>query len=147
MVRAVRHFGIVVRDMQAMLRFYRDLLGLTVQRDALESGVFVDTLLGLPGVEVRTVKLGLGTSGAVVELLEFRSHREAARAPRCIYSAGPTHLALTVDGLDAVYRELSTRGVRFISRPQTAPDQGARVAFCFDPEGTPVELVEVFPAP
>ena len=32
-VKAIRHTGIVVRDMQASLHFYRDLLGMTVERE------------------------------------------------------------------------------------------------------------------
>ena len=142
MVRNVRHFGIVVRDMDACLKFYRDLLGLQVRNDAVESGETMDAVLGLKDVQVRTVKMGAGESGALVELLEFRSPREKARAPGRLCSAGPRHLALTVEHLDRLYRALSAQGIRCLSEPRPSPDGSVRLAFCLDPEGNPVELVE-----
>ena len=37
----IRHFGIVVGDIEKSLHFYKDLLGFKIQRDMLEEGEFI----------------------------------------------------------------------------------------------------------
>ena len=142
-MKAVRHFGIVVRDMERSLPFYRDLLGLKIVSSMAESGAYLEQMLALPNARVHTVKMAAENGSALVELLEFESHPDESRQARTICSLGPTHVAFTVENLDAVFGRLSQQGVRFNSPPQRAPDGGAMVAFCRDPDGTPIELVEV----
>jgi catechol 2,3-dioxygenase-like lactoylglutathione lyase family enzyme len=141
-VRAVRHIGIVVRDAERSLSFYRDLLGLRVDSDQLEDGGFIETILALPGVRVRTVKLSAPEGPTLVELLEFEDGDSSGDAPPNLRRIGPTHAALTIAGLDSVYARLTGEGVRFLSPPQVSVDGRARVAFCADPDGTLLELVE-----
>ena len=141
-VRAVRHAGIVVRDAERSLAFYRDLLGLKVEVDQLERGDFIDSILGMPDVRVRTVKLSAAEGPTLLELLEFEDSEGATGDPGDLSRIGPTHSALTVDDLDGLYERLSAAGVRFVSAPQTSADGRARVAFCADPDGAMLELVE-----
>ena len=142
-MKAVRHFGIVVSDMERSLRFYRDLLGLKAVRVMDESGEYLDNMLSLQNVRVTTVKMSADSGSTVVELLEFKSHRPEEPAKHEVYSIGPSHIAFTVDDLDAVYRRLSETGVRFNAPPQLSLDGYAKVTFCQDPDGMPIELVEV----
>ena len=141
-VDAVRHVGVVVRDAERSLPFYRDLLGLRVEADQLESGEFIETILATPGVRVRTIKLSAPGSPTLVELLEFGDAEGGAAAPASLRRIGPTHAALTVRDLDALHARLTAAGVRFLSDPRVSDDGRARVAFCSDPDGTPLELVE-----
>jgi len=145
-VRGVRHFGIVVSDLERSLRFYRDLLGLKVVKVMDESGEYIDNMLSLQNVRVTTVKMSADSGSTLVELLEFRSHPRQPCGDREICSVGPSHVAFAVDDLDAVYRRLSQAGVCFTAPPQLSPDGHAKVTFCQDPDGTPVELVEVLGA-
>ena len=140
-IRAVRHVGIVVSDMERSLQFYRDLLGLEVARDLDESGAYLDAMLALESAHVRTVKLRVPPGETLVELLEFASPATEQRVPS-LTELGPTHLALTVSDLDDLYARLEAVGVRFTAPPQTSPDGAARVTFCVDPDGTPIELVQ-----
>jgi catechol 2,3-dioxygenase-like lactoylglutathione lyase family enzyme len=142
-MQEVRHIGIVVSDLERALRFYRDLLGLKVARVMEESGEYIDNLLELEGVRVTTVKMAAETGPTLIELLAFRSHRQDDAPKRELYTVGPSHMAFTVKDLDAVCRRLGEAGVRFTSGPQRSPDGYARVTFCRDPDGTPIELVEV----
>jgi predicted enzyme related to lactoylglutathione lyase len=57
---------------------------------------------------------------------------------------GPTHVALNVTNLDELYIRLSDAGVPFNAPPSMSPDGCAKVAFCQDPDGTFIELVELF---
>lgn len=138
----VRHIGIVVTDLDRSLRFYRDMLGLTIVRALDESGAYLDNMLALHDVRVTTVKLAGGDGPTLVELLRFASHAEPSTTARTPYTPGPTHVAFTVEDLDAVYERLLRDGVPFNALPQLSPDGSAKVTFCRDPDGTLVELVE-----
>lgn len=139
----VRHVGIVVNDLECALKFYRDLLGLKVVKIMDESGPYLDQLLSLQESRVTTVKMSAGNDTTLVELLEFKSHRLESQSLRPLYAPGPSHVAFTVEDIDELYRRLSAAGIRFNGRPQTSPDGCARVAYCLDPSGTAIELVQI----
>ncbi len=136
----LRHVGIVVRDLDRALKFYEDLLGFKVRHKELETGACLEKVLGLPEVEVTTVKM-VDPKGNGLELLQFHSH--AGTQARGLTDYGTTHLAVTVENLDALYKELLNQGIEFLSAPQTAPSGKAKLAFCKDPDGTFIELVEL----
>lgn len=141
---ALRHFGIVVQDLDRALDFYGGLLGLKVVRRMDEHGPFVDSILGREAVRVTTVKMGGSSGETLLELLKFHSPEVIEpENGRGLFSIGPTHLALTVGDLDALCERLQAAGVRFISPPKVSADGLAKVCFCSDPEGTPLELVQL----
>ena len=76
MIKEVRHFGIVVKNMENSLKFYKDLLGLKIVRDMNEHGDHLDNMLSLNNVQVRTVKLSANDNITLIELLEFKSHTD-----------------------------------------------------------------------
>ena len=141
-MKAVRHFGIVTNDIEKSLLFYRDLLGLKIRRDVLEGGEFVSTILGLKQVKVRTVKMLAENGDTLVELLEYQSHRGKERENYEIFDLGASHIAFTVKDVGEEYQRLQEKGIRFISSPQVSQDGKAKVAFCLDPNGVPIELVQ-----
>lgn len=123
-----------------MLHFYCDLLGFSVSKKMEEYGEYMDTLLSLRGIRVRTVKLAV-PSGGMVELLHFVSHPPTELWNRTIFDLGLSHIALTVSDLDGEYERLCRHHVEFLSPPIVS--KSAKVAFALDPEGGFVELVEV----
>ena len=141
LIKDIRHFGIVVSNLEKSLKFYRDLLGLKITRVMDESGKYIDNMLSLDSVQVKTVKMESANGGTLIELLEFKSpssnviHKE-------FFDIGASHVAFTVNNLDECYSFLSSSGIKFNSTPQISPDKKAKVAFCFDPDNTPIELVE-----
>lgn len=142
MIRNIRHTGIVVTDLERSLDFYCGLLGLTEKKRLEESGDYIDNMLALDGAHVTTVKLE-APDGNLIELLQFRSHARTRPAAPEACRIGITHVAFTVENLEAAYRKLTAAGVSFNAPPQRSPDGYAQVTFCRDPDGTLVELVEV----
>jgi len=140
MIKGLRHAGLVVKDVDKALYFYRDLLGFSIFKDALETGPFIEHILGIPGVKVRTIKMHCGKEG-LLELLDFNDKLIALKAKE-FTREGFTHIALTVNNISALYQDLKNAGVNFIATPRVSPDGRAKVAFCFDFEGNHVELVE-----
>jgi len=141
MIKDIRHTGIVVGDLKASLYFYRDLLGFQIAKQMEEAGNYIDNISSLRNVKVTTVKMTL-PSGQMVELLKYHSH-PAEQKTREICEVGISHIAFTVDDLDAEYERFKKEGIQFNSPPQLSPDGYAKVAFCRAPEGTLIELVEV----
>ena len=139
-MKNIRHFGVVTNDIENSLHFYRDLLGLKIKREMLEQGDFVSAILGLKNVKVRTIKMASDNGDTLVELLEYQSHKGRKRENYEIFDLGASHVAFTVDNADEEYERLGKEGVAFISAPQVSPDNKAKVAFCFDPNGVPIEL-------
>ncbi len=144
-MKAVRHFGVVVTDLEKSLHFYRDLLGLTIKRDMLEHGEFIDAISGMRNIKVRTVKMAADNGDTLVELLCYASHPRKARKNNELPNIGASHVAFTVENVDEEYKKLQEAGVRFNCPPQISVDGKAKVTFCYDPDGVPVELVQELP--
>lgn len=141
-MKAIRHTGIVVSDLERALHFYVELLGLKVTKRMDESGEYIDNISGLKNVMVTTVKMA-AEDGNLIELLYYHSHPRKPARSREIYETGISHIAFTVGNVDAEYERLSKAGVQFNSLPQKSPDGYAKVTFCRDPDGTLIELVEM----
>lgn len=139
---AIRHTGIVVSDMSRSLPFYRDLLGMEVWLDIVDDSPFLATLTEVPGARLRAVKLR-APDGVSIELLQYLSHPQVVPRERRSCDVGCNHVALQVQDIDALYERLTAAGIRFHAPPAGAPDGGARIAYCRDPEGVVVELVQV----
>ena len=117
-----------------------------------ESGQYLSGLLDLQDARATTVKLSppddqpqnnSTSNNGLLELLFF--HSECIPSPKLpnINQVGLSHFALTVNDLDLIYKQLSEKGIRFLSSPQASPDGYAKVAFCRDPDGCLIELVEL----
>lgn len=144
MTRTIRHVGIVVKKIDDILPFYRDLLGMKLVKTSHEDQKFIDKLLGLTRCQLVTVKLSADEGLTLLELLEFAFPSDGGTPPSTHYQPGISHIALTVTGLDDLYNKLSRQGIRFISPPIFSPDGKAKVAFCRDPAGNYLELVEEY---
>lgn len=141
-MKAIRHTGIVVSDLERALHFYVELLGLKVIKRMDESGEYIDKILGLKNVMVTTVKIA-AEDGNLIELLYYHSHPRKPAGSREICETGISHIAFTVENVDAEYERLSKAGVPFNSPPQKSPDGSAKVTFFTDPEGNLIELTEM----
>lgn len=142
MITHIRHTGLVVADLDKALHFWCDLLGFKVAKQMEEAGPHIDAMMGLKDVRVTTAKLS-APDGNLVELLHFHSHPDLPEWTGTPHSTGFTHMALTVDDLEAVCKRLAGAGVTFNAPPQHSPDGYAKVTYARGPEGVLLELVEV----
>ena len=140
-MKTLRHVGIVVTNLNRSLHFYKDLLGLRITKELNESGDFIDKILGMRGTHVRTVKLKSDEGKSLVELLHFKTYPRGKRKISA-NSIGYTHVSFSVRDIRRQYRKLIKSGVEFNSPPQDSPDGYAKVAFCKDPDGNLIELVQ-----
>lgn len=142
-VVALRHFGIVVHDIERALHFYTHTMGLRAGAVTKESGEFINTIFDHPDVCVQTVKLKAPAGETVLELLHFvHPPSEEPTMPSVFYKQGPTHVAFTVNDIATLLDAIESAGGIRLSDAQISPDGKVYVAFCRDMEGNLLELVE-----
>lgn len=140
---SLRHVGIVVKDLDSMVEFYK-LLGFTkIINDENLNGSLIDNLIGMSGVDLRIVKLKSKDDHSIIELLQYEDIRPTLKKKN-LYDLGLSHLAIEVDNIDEIYEKLKSIGINFNSPPLLTKDN-VRVCFCRDIEGNWVELVENLP--
>lgn len=139
----LRHVGIVVSDLNEAIGFYCSLLGFQHAQKAYEFGKSLDTMLGLGGVKVTTVKL-ISPNGGMIELLRF-DWPKSSLGHSSIFDCGISHIAITVQNADKEYQRLKLCGVEFVSAP--VQSGACRVCFALDPDGNRVEIVQDFTFP
>jgi catechol 2,3-dioxygenase-like lactoylglutathione lyase family enzyme len=145
-MKGMHHVGITVRDLDASIRFYHDVLGLAFLNEP--SPWFEDPGLGpavgVPGAALRQVSLQLGDT--MLELLQYKSPPSETSRPLGSNSFGASHVAFRVDDIRAKKAELEAKGIEFYSDVNTVDEgvlAGWRWVYFDDPDGYPLELVEV----
>ena len=122
----IHHIATIATDYEASKRFYTGVLGFE--------------LLGEVFREERDSWMGkLALNGEyVLELFSFPTPVERATWPE---ATGLRHLAFEVDDVAETLAELDALGVRH-EELREDPHTGKRMAFFFDPDGSPLELYE-----
>jgi catechol 2,3-dioxygenase-like lactoylglutathione lyase family enzyme len=134
----IDHTAIVVGDTERSLRFYRDLLGMTVVGRSENYGPEQERLNDVAGARLRITTLR-AASGIAVELLDYRTPRDgrAMAADARANDLVAWHVTLVTDDADAAARRL---GGRIASMADGA--LGFRRAFTVrDPDGHAVRVI------
>ena len=130
MITKVHHVGVVVRDIEASLRFYRDTLGLPVykRQRLIEQGVEA-ILLTLGDSEIELLEPVVPDTG-IARYLEKRGE-------------GLHHVCFQVDDVDRDLESLKERQVEVIDQ-QTRIGIAGRICFLHPSalDGTLVELCQ-----
>lgn len=143
---ALHHVGLTVRDLEVSIRFYHDVLGLGFVNEPSPwfEGPELGVAVGVPGAALRQVSLKLGAT--TLELLEYKSPPSETESPLRSNSLGASHIAFLVDDIAAKRSELEAKGIQFYSNVNVVDEgvlAGWRWVYFQDPDGYPLELVEV----
>ena len=145
-MKGLHHVGITVKDLDASIRFYHDVLGLPFVNEPSPwfEGEGLGPAVGVAGAALRQVSLGLGET--ILELLEYRSPPSETAAPLASNNQGASHVAFFVDDIEAKKAELEAKGIEFFSDVNVVDEgvlAGWRWVYFGDPDGYPLELVEL----
>tara|TARA_B100001769_G_C21736480_1_gene404356 strand:- start:121 stop:552 length:432 start_codon:yes stop_codon:yes gene_type:complete len=140
MILNTRHIGIVVSNLNKSLDFYL-ALGFSINSRQIECGPVVSQIVGIDEVEVETVKLATDT-GVSVELLKYHSHPKEGPVKQDSNELGCSHIALTVSDIDMFLECVIQKGGSIVNNPVLTENEEYRVAYCHDPEGVLLEVVE-----
>ena len=145
-MKGLHHVGITVADLDASIRFYHDVLGLEFANEPSPwfDGEELSRGVGVPGAALRQVSLLVGDT--TLELLEYRSPPSETDGPLRSNDRGASHVAFAVADIEATKAELEAKGIEFYG-PVNVVDEGVlagwRWVYFEDPDGYPLELVEV----
>lgn len=120
-------FGIFVKDMAAMIRFYRDVLGFAIKEE-----------------ESTAVNVYLEKDGTLFLLFGRADFEKMVQRPLSYANGicGHYEIALQVDNfaaVDAAFADVTAKGAVPAMAPQTMP-WGQRTCYVADPEGNLIEI-------
>jgi methylmalonyl-CoA/ethylmalonyl-CoA epimerase len=137
MKATIDHIGIAISSLSDSLAFFRDALGLELDRpeEVVSQRVRAHFLFTADGPD-----------GAKIELLEATADDSPVAKYVARRGAGMHHLALRVEDIEAAIAELKSRGVRLIDETPRPGAHATRVAFVH-PSSTHGVLVELVQKP
>lgn len=141
---ALHHTAIVVRDLDRSIAFYEAFFGgrvETVLRDVDDPQI-----AQLHQLEDARFTLAFVRFGPTrLELFQFERPTDGQSLPDRANDFGVRHICFEVPDVQAAYDRMTIAGVRFTRPPYTVPGteaNGTVLAFCLDPDGTRVELLQ-----
>ena len=150
LVEAIGPIGLTVRDMDASVAFYTEVLAFEKVSDEEVAGQAYEKLTGVFGVRMRVVRLRLGEEA--LELTEYLAPRgRAYPAESRSNDRWFQHVAIIVSDMDAAYKRLRRHKAEHASTgPQTLPKSnpkagGIRAFYFKDPDGHPLEVLQFPP--
>jgi glyoxylase I family protein len=143
MFKDFHHVVLLVSDFDRSMDFYTQTLGFEqVSRDTDRRGPFLDKMFAVEGV---VIKLGLVRAGGeIIEIIEPVAPAELAAVTDTSNSLrGIARVGWEVDDIEGMVRDLSGKGVEFISEivdMTVGHYAGGKVVFFLDPDGILLEL-------
>jgi catechol 2,3-dioxygenase-like lactoylglutathione lyase family enzyme len=137
---------VCVPDVDAAVRWYEDVLGLTVLSPPyLMEGEAIARDMGelIPQPRLKAAILGFAADGdRVLEVIEYPGTDGRARpGDASIVDHGLTHVGLVCDDVERTRADLEAKGVRFLTRG-IASLVGLRTTWFTDPYGTVFILLD-----
>jgi lactoylglutathione lyase len=136
----LHHTAIVVADLDRAIAFYTERFGATVEWIRDVSDPSIAALQELSSARFTHAFLRFGA--ARLELLRFDEPADGGRVQRRANDLGISHICFACPDVAAMYDTLRAHGVQFSRPPHSIVDAGTVLAFCVDPEGNRIELLQ-----
>lgn len=137
----IDHAGVVVKSREAAIEFYRDVLGLNVERQYERTGPEIDAVVGLEHAHLKSAMLS-ASNGFQLELIEYVFPAPIDDVTRARNAIAASHIAIRVTGIHELFSRLVAAGVFHLSPPvELTP--GRLVCYLCDPDGNWIELIEL----
>jgi glyoxylase I family protein len=145
MIERIFHFNINCTDIDRAVEFYQ-LFGFKVIldfRDGMASKEMADAF-GMQTANLKGVHLRIGDApdATRIDLLQFTDPPPAGQPYPHLHHTGIARMCLHTTDIERDYRELSAKGVKFLTEPKKLPGTSVSIVCCKDPDGTFVELLE-----
>jgi catechol 2,3-dioxygenase-like lactoylglutathione lyase family enzyme len=143
MINGIHHISLATTDLDRLLGFYRDLLGLSARHVSVleENNEPFETIVGMKGAKGRAASLRAGNCQIEFFQYTYPVPKDIAKAPAC--DAGIRHICFDVTDIRSEYERLKAAGIEFVSEPQHLPKAKATSVYAYDPDGNIVEMQEI----
>ncbi|MBC8452914.1 MAG: VOC family protein [Chloroflexi bacterium] len=143
MVTGFNHTGIVVNDLDRMVSFYCDDLGLSELNRVESNAPPEGNHTGIAGSRRTLVFVGF-EDGHRIELVKYHEPESASR-DNDMTREGTNHICFNVEDIEKTYTDLSSKGIEFVTAPIIRDNEdGSRhgIVYTRDPEGNWLEFIE-----
>ena len=124
MFKQIDYTMVVVSDMGKSVEFYRDKLGIPLKFQSPEWTEF----------QTGTTTLALHGGGVP---------RTGPPTGDPSKQAGACSIGFNVEDVEATYRELQAKGIRFVMPPTQRDEEGIKLAVALDPDGLPISFAQL----
>jgi catechol 2,3-dioxygenase-like lactoylglutathione lyase family enzyme len=136
----MEHTGLVVKDLDKQLTFYRDTLGMKVIRESSSIAPPGGDHTGVSNARRKLVFLGTVREEHQLELIYYIDPQSPPKSAIGQNQVGSIHLCFKTDNVQDLYDDLLKQGIRFLTPPRVT--QGNRSILCYgqDPEENWIEF-------
>ena len=142
-VLSFNHTAFTVSDLDQVIPFFRDLLGFEETSRAPRDGRLIGRMTAIDGVEIEIAYVN--GPGHRIELIEYQAPPDRAVVVPRLCDAGAAHVALNVQGIEALIAASARYGFRAVGEiivVDAGPNKGSKVAYLRGPDGITVEYIE-----
>ena len=146
--QGIRHIGIYVSDLLLMKHFYMNVFNMhLICDDVIDQGEFFDKLYGKENTEVHITKLithqgKKNGTGDMIELLSICNNDATLQSfAGRLTDIGRMHIAFEVGDIYFTTDKIIKEGGKILIFPFVR-ENGNQLAFCCDPEGNYLELIQ-----
>lgn len=138
------HSGFVVRDIEKMVSYYRDVLGLTVIHEIDSVAPPEGDHTGIPGAHRTLVFVGKPEGEHALELVHYIDPPSPDEQHAAQNIIGTAHICFNVDNLAELHEYLTAKGIKFVTPPiyRETPEGTMGICYSQDPEGNWVEFIQ-----
>jgi glyoxylase I family protein len=144
MIRGIHHVAVHVRDLDRMMRFYKDAFGFerVGEEFSWRDSEFIDRIVDVPGSAARGAMLRAGS--CYMELFQYSAPQPQSTRPLQPFDKGYTHFCVDATDIEQEYLRLKGLGMTF---NQPAPIDVGHVKSIYgrDPEGNLIEIQQTAP--
>jgi glyoxylase I family protein len=139
MIRGIHHVAVHVRDMDRMLKFYKDAFGFEVVGEEFnwKDSEFIDRIVDVPGSAARGAMLRAGT--CYLEMFQYSEPTPISTRPLQPFDKGYTHFCVDATDIEHEYERLKDLGMTF-SQPAPIDVGHVKSIYGRDPEGNLIEI-------
>jgi catechol 2,3-dioxygenase-like lactoylglutathione lyase family enzyme len=142
-VVSFNHTAFTVSDLDAVIPFFRDLLGFALTSRAPRAARLIERMTALHGVDIEIAYVN--GPGHRIELIQYKAPADREIVVPRLCDSGAAHVALNVTGIQALVAASAGYGftpVGEIIEIDAGPNRGSRVVYLRGPDGITIEYIQ-----